>query len=132
MVSDSKMYVVFDEVKQGYIYFIVNPKYKSCANIRVTKGPKAVGTDFISDFVKGNKKVVYDIPDAPSNKDFRFDVSFHHPFGAALEKGIVISVTGQNNGERKTIRQNNITFNPAYTSFDLSYAIPKINTNDWK
>lgn len=119
-------------MKEGYIYFLINPKYKSCANIRVTKGPKSIGADYINDFIKGNKKITYDIQDVPNNKDFRFDMSLHHPFGAGLEKGITISVTGVNGGERKTIRKNNIAFNPTYTSFDFSYGVPKINTNDWK
>lgn len=92
------MYVVFDEVKEGYIYIIVNPKYRSCANIRVTKGPKSIGNDYINDFIKGNKKVSYDILDVPNDKNFRFDVSFHHPYGAGLEKGITIAITGENKG----------------------------------
>lgn len=79
--------------------------------------------------MKGDKKVVYDLTDVPNGKDFRFDLSFHHPLAVQEDKSVTLSITGSKNGDRKTIRENKVEINPSYQSLDMSLVIPKIDTS---
>jgi hypothetical protein len=127
ILAESVQYLAFDEVKDGYIFFAVLPRYKNCAKLKVIKGSKEIGKEHIADFLKNGVKVTYDISKIPNNKDFRFDVSFHFPSDVGKKNYANITITGERDGERKPIRHNKIELNPSFRNFDFSYIVPKIN-----
>lgn len=75
------MYVIFDSVNAGYLYFVVDPKYKGCLSFRIIRGVDRVEKDgdFVEDILKKGHKNTYSLSDVPDGQDFRFDFSFHHP-----------------------------------------------------
>lgn len=68
---------MFEDLQEGYLYLNINPKYATCAKIRITKGQEAIRSEEVEDYLKGGKNISYTLKDFPNKKSIHFDMAFH-------------------------------------------------------
>lgn len=126
------MYIFLNSAEAGHLYFILNPKYKTSTTMRVISGVKTLSTTAVQDFVKKDEINVYSLSDLPTNQNFRFDMSFHHTFKQSSPTKAIISITGESNGNHQVIRSVTLQFSPMTKNYDISFAVPKIDSSEYK
>lgn len=65
-VTGFVQHVVFQEIKEGYLFFILNPKLKNCMSMKVINSEKAISKQLVEDFIREGKKISYELVDIPN------------------------------------------------------------------